>query len=236
MKKLTVNLLMIFISFQVFGQNKSVSSEILSQTATTKIFTDSLIKQLNITYPIRRVYKCIDISGQFFIVLTESNDTVTADNDTLNYNIKAYNIADTKNGLIKKWEIKDFKIKQTNNNWWETSIWFWTKYSEFQDLDSDNFIDPILVYGTEGANGTDDGRIKIITYYKGEKIAIRHQNGVLDNDRNTQVDKEFYSLPIKIQDKVKEIIQKMIDNGHAIFPYGWQEAMNRKEIKFDENK
>lgn len=238
MQRAILTLLLFFATTLVFGQTKVVSSEILSQQATTELFTDSLNKQLGIIYPIRRVYKCIDKSGQFFIVLTESNDTVTADKDTLNYNIKAFNFRQDKNGLLKKWELNDFITHQANyldvKDAMETSIWFWTKYSEFTDIDNDSLIDPIIIYGTSAMNYTSDGRIKILIYYKGQKVAIRHQNGVLDFERNTQVDESFYSLPTKLQEHIKQIMRTMTDNRHAIFPAGWQDAMTKHKLKFDE--
>lgn len=51
-----------------------------------------------------------------------------------------------------------------NKDEMEASIWFWTNYSGFADLDKDGLIDPILIYGTSGMNNTDDGRVKILTY------------------------------------------------------------------------
>ena len=105
----------------------------------------------------------------------------------------------------------------------------------FKTIDNDSIINPILVYGTEGKNGYDDGRIIIIIHYNDQIIAIRHQNGVLDIDRNTKVDSLFYYLPVELQNEVKSIMEEMEENNHAIFPYGWQDAMNRKEIYFDEN-
>jgi hypothetical protein len=134
------------------------------------------------------------------------------------------------NGLEKQWEINDFILKEKD----ESSIWFWTKYCDFKDIDEDGIIDQILVFGTSGLNGYDEGRIKILLVYKGQKIVIRHQNGVLDFERNTQVDQAFYSLNLSLQNRIKEIMQKMIENNHAIFPYGWQDAMKKQKLKFDE--
>jgi len=168
-------------------------------------------------------------------VLTESNDSITANHDTLNSSIKAFSFQSEQTGLVKNWEINDFTKKQANDRGFESSIWFWTKYSEFTDLDNDSLMDPILVYGTSGTNGYDDGRIKILVYNKGQKIAIRNQNGILDFERNTQVDKTFYSLPMEFQDRVKEIMETMVENNHAIFPAGWQDAMNKQQLTFDEN-
>ncbi len=235
MKFFGINLLVIFLSIQAFGQNSSCSQAVLSQKETARIFTDSLKKQFNILYPISRVYKCTDKSGQFLIVLTESNDMITA-KDTMHQHIQAINLSYNKNELIKKWEMNDAKNKETKDKEAEISIWFWTSYCVLQDIDKDSLIDPILVYGTKGANEYDDGRIKIIICYKGQKIALRHQNGVLDFERNTRVDKGFYSLPIKIQIKVRELMKKMTSQNRAVFPSGWERAMAKKELKISENK
>jgi len=236
MLKTILTMLICFAITFAFGQTKGVSCEKLSQQATTILFTDSLKQQLGITYPICRVYNCTDKSGQFYIVLTESNDTITADNDTTNYKIKGFKFQYDRTGYTKKWEINDFVTKQASSDEMESTIWFWTRYSKFTDIDHDSLIDPIIIYGTSGMNYTSDGRIKILIYYKGQKFAIRHQNGVLDFERNTKVDQAFYTLPISIQDQIKMIIKKMTDDGNAIFPYGWQSAMKNHAVYFDENK
>lgn len=57
---------------------------------------------------------------------------------------------------------------------------------------------------TSGMNGYDDGRVKFIIYYRGQKI-----------------DKRFYALPIKLQETIKDKMNLMVTNNHAIFPYGW---------------
>ena len=81
------------------------------------------------------------------------------------------------------------------------SIWFWTKYCLFEDINKDRLIDPIFVYGTSGDNYTGDGRLKILIYYKDKKIAIRHLNGTIDFERKTKVDQSFYDLPVAIQER-----------------------------------
>jgi hypothetical protein len=118
----------------------------------------------------------------------------------------------------------------------ESSIQFWTKYIDFNDYNSDGLVDPIIIYGTSAANGYDDGRIKFIIYYQGQKIAIRHQNGILDYERETQVDKAFYKLPLPLQTSIKQKMESMMKNSHAIFPAGWQAAMRNKKIRFSERR
>ena len=181
------------------AQQNGTACKILSSNEIKKILSDSVKKEMKISYPIIRVYKYSDKSGEFLCVLTESNDSIS-DKDTFNHNIKAINIKVDKGKFVKKWELNDNIVKNNND---ENSIWFWTKYFDFKDFDNDGVIEPIIVYGTGGMNGYDDGRIKFIIFYNGRKIAIRHQNGVLDDERHTQIDNAFYSLPQNLKDNIK---------------------------------
>lgn len=172
---------------------------------------------MKITYPIFRVYNYSDKSGSFLLVFTESNDSI-GDKDTFNHSIKAINIKINKEKLVKVWEINDNIIKNDNK---ESSIWFWTSYFDFKDFDSDGLIEPIIVYGTRGLNGYDDGRIKFIIFYNGKKIVIRHQNGILDYQRHTQIDDIFYLLPPKLKASIKSKMALMKKQGKAIFTDTW---------------
>ena len=97
------------------------------------------------------------------------------------------------------------------------SIWFWTKYFSLTDLDNDGYIDPIIIYGIVGDEDFSYSTVKILTYYKGNKIAIRHYNGVLDDERKTQIDTSFHSLPKPIRQKIYNTIQFMEENNHSVF-------------------
>lgn len=234
--------LLFFLSLTLDGylsgqttKTSTVNSFILSQSDVKQIFNEEIQKKFNIEYKIIRVYSYSDKSGQYYVVLTEKTDSIKPTKDTLHYKIKAYNFQKDKNELVKKWELNDFILKR-NENSEEYNIWFWTKYCEFADIDKDGIIEPILVYGTEGMNGRDDGRTKILVYHKGQKNVIRHQNGVSDFQRNTEVNKTFYTLPQSIQDHVKVLMQKMSNNSQVIFPYGWQEAMKKHKTKFEEKQ
>ncbi len=228
-------LFLIFVSSQVFGQNNSNDTKILTKKEISEIFVESVKEKFKISYAIFRACKFTDKSGQFFVLFTESNDSISVKKDTFNRKIKALKLAYTNKELVKEWEINDFTIKQVNAAEFENSIWFWTKYCAFKDLDKDGFIDPIIVYGTSGINQFGDGRIKILVYYKGQKTAIRHQNGVLDFERNTQIDKSFYALPLQIQEEIKQIMTQISNDNKAIFPAGWQEGMKKKKEKLSEN-
>jgi hypothetical protein len=214
-------------SFAAIAQSDT-TSRILPKTETNEFFNDAFKKKNLITFPIFRAYTYTDKSGTYYVALTESADSVNKLKDTVNNKIKAINFKTEKGIHLKKWEVNDFKTPDLKDVEKETSIWFWTKYCQFNDIDGDGLVEPILVYGTFGPNGYDDGRAKIILLYKGQKVAIRHQNGVLDNERKTQVDLTFYALPSKIQDHVKQIMATMVEKKHAIFPSAYEEKMSKK--------
>ena len=200
------------------AQQKNSTSEILSLKQIKTIFTDSIKKELKINYPIFRVYKYTDKSGDFLCVLTESSDSIINNKDTFNHSIKAINLKFSKDKLVEVWELNDNTVKNERE---ENSIWFWTKYLDFKDFDNDGLVEPIIVYGTTAMNGYDDGRIKFIIFYNGQKIAIRHQSGVLDDERQTQIDKAFYSLPQKLKDNIKSKMTLMKKQDKTIFTVTW---------------
>jgi hypothetical protein len=228
------NFLIIFSFFTLFteggmAQKSKTKSELLTVEQMVDLFPYSVKNTLGITYPIFRVYKNTDKSGEYYCVLTESADSVSVrtKRDTFNRNLKAYNFKLEKKAFKKIWEFTDY-ITDENNQ--EENIWFWSKYLDFQDYDKDGLIDPIIVYGTSTTNGFDDGRIKILLHYKGQKVAIRHQNSVLDGGRITQIDPTFYTLPNPLQDALIKKIELLEAYKHAIFPNKWQEAFLKKQV------
>jgi len=229
MKSISI-LILLFSTQLTFGQRSIVESKILTEPEVQTIFTDSTKKELGIRFPIFRVYEYNDKLGNHYFVLSENK----LDNKPTNDSIKAFNIISESKKLTVKWTINDFRLK-ANEVSEEKSIWFWSKYIELNDINGDKIIDPIITYGTSGINATGDGRIKILIYYENNKRAIRHQNGELDFQRNTKVDKDFYELPSQIQMRVKEIMKTMMLDNNAIFPGGWEEAMKNKKLTFDEN-
>ena len=215
------------LSCLTFGQK-------LEKETVEKLFTSSTKERLGITFPIFRVYEYADHNGKHFFVMTENPYQESA-KDPLNDVIKGFCISEKGEKMEVLWSLRDFKEAANNKHDDETSIWFWSKYCQFTDIDKDGLVEPIIVYGTAASNGMNDGRIKILIYYKGQKVGIRHQNGISDGDRYTKVDKTFYTLPVSIQQQAQTIMTKIMDNGHGIFPYGWQEAMKNKKEFFDEN-
>ena len=234
MKTILLTIFTIIIINFGFGQNSLFSSKQLTQQEIDSIFTDSLKTKLQIEYSIYRIYEYNDKEGKHFIVMSE-NEFECEEIEKCFDSIKAYCYLYENGQFILEWNLKDFILPKGNEVSEEYSISFWTKYFELGDYDNDGYFDPIIVYGTYGMNETDDGRIKILIYHKRKKRAIRHQNGTLDFERNTQVDEMYYQLPIEIQDRVQVIMKNITENNHGIFPYGWQNAMKNKATKFDEN-
>lgn len=231
MKKIYTLLLLSFFALTAAAQtDTTTNSKKLTKAETEEFFTTAFKKKNLINFPIFRAYTYHDKSGTYYVALSESADTVNKEKDTVNYTVKAFNFKVDKTTRVKKWEINDFKAPTLKGDEKESSIWFWTKYCEFKDLDGDGLIDPIIVYGTFGHEGYTDGRAKILVYYKGIKTAIRHQNSVLDATRKTQVDVTFYSLPASIQTHVKELMEKLVKNKHAIFPTAYLEKMDKKAV------
>lgn len=228
MKKVIALIVFSIFSYQVRAQADTTSSKILSQAERDAFFTKAFIKKNLINFPIFRAYTYTDKSGTYFVALTESQDTTNLAKDTINYTIKAFNFKADKAATLKKWEINDFKLPNLKNQEQESSIWFWTKYCSFTDIDGDGLVDPVVVYGSFGIEGYSDGRAKILVFYKGQKVAIRHQNSISDAGRKTQVDITFYTLPAKIQDHIKTIMATMVARKHAVFSNNYLDKMTAK--------
>jgi hypothetical protein len=187
-------------------------------------------------FSIYRIYKLANSSYNDYVLLTEHPYSTTG-KVVLNDSVQAFCIRIVNGKCVQRWVLKDFIIKNPNNDIAESTIWFWSKYIQIKDIDCDGETEFTIVYGTKGLNGIDDGRLKILVYYKGRKYAIRHQNGVLDFERQTQIDSLFYSLPESIQDSTIHLIERIIQDGNAILSYGWENAIeNKKVIIMEENQ
>ncbi|PJJ61212.1 M949_RS01915 family surface polysaccharide biosynthesis protein [Hymenobacter chitinivorans] len=205
------------------AQNPPVTSVILNPTEVAALLPEATKQELSLAYPIFRVYKNTDKTGVSYCVLLESRDRLDEKKEPISSRIKAVTLRQNGRQLTKSWELNDFLAPEKE----EQSIWFWTKFASFQDYDHDAVLDPILVYGT-AARGADDGRIKVIIYYRGQKIALRHQAGDLDIQRNLQVDKAFYTLPAPLQAAVRQKLALLEQRELTILPHGWQQAMTKK--------
>src|SRR5260370_35695617 len=61
------------------AQQNSPKSELLPASRVAAIFTDSVKKEFRLNYPIFRVYRYVDRSGEYYCVLTESSDSILND-------------------------------------------------------------------------------------------------------------------------------------------------------------
>lgn len=228
MRKLFLFVL-VFNTVAAFAQKKDTSF-ILTQKQIETTFPAELRAKLGFTFPIYRVYKYSDQSGQYYFTLTESRDVIDG-NDTTSYKIKAFIHKIETDSLQQILTINDQIRKEAPS---ESAIWFMTRWCLVKDIDKDGLTDIIIPYCTTAMNGVDDGRIKIFVIFKGKKIAIRHQNGVLDDERETVVDKAFYELPVSIRTYVTQFMESMVEKNKAIFPYKWQAAMKAKKTVINE--
>lgn len=100
----------------------------------------------------------------------------------------------------------------------ETGVEFLPELIEVGDIDGDGLIDPVIVYrfyrSDDDSDGSDDysGRIKLITFYKGDKVAIRAVTGTLDNSRSTTASPNFFTLPKKAQGHLVAKMKRMYEN------------------------
>ncbi len=201
----------------------------LSKKEIVSIFTRRKQNQLGISNTIYQVYSYKDESGENYLVLTDHIKEINEKKDTLYDNVYALNLTNKNNQLKKKSTVKG-EIDMD----WETSIGFWNKYSELSDLNNDGVVDPILVYGATGQNMYADSRIKIMVYYQGKRVSIKHQNSEIDDGRLTKINKKFYYLPISIQEAVKEKMKLMTENRHALFSKDWENKMKNKAARLED--
>ncbi len=231
MRQIFLHLIVLFCLSNAYGQHKTTAVSNLTADQINKLFPDSVKRSLDIDLPIVSVYKYADLAGNHYSILTETNDGMSSDTgDSIHQKIKVVTAIDLNGSISKIWEINDYIVKDERG---ETSISYWTNYIDFRDIDGDGLIDPIIVYSTKTDNGFSDGRVKILLYYKGQKIAIRALNGTLDGERKVTVDKAFYDLPVALQLAVKLEMEQMEQSGVVIFPR-WREPMNHKKTNFDD--
>ena len=222
------SLIAILIIANGFSQNNSLP--FLDSNEISNRFNSEVLLKYNIDFPIYRVYEFSDIKGTHELVLTENPN-----GDKSNDSIKAFCFLVKNEEKTLEWKLTDF-IVHPKESPAEKSIQFWTKYLRLEDLDDDGIVDPIIVYGTNGMYGIEDGRLKILIYLNGTKHGIRHKNSGMDFGRNTTVDKSFYALNERIQLFAKSIMSAIEDNGNAIFPAGWEDNMKKQQLYFDENQ
>lgn len=217
-------LLLFIIAFAIHA-DAQLPAQIMADKDAEAMFTAAVKKEFKIQYPIFRVMSYSDKAGQFYTVLTESRDSIGKKKDTFSFKIKAITFQKSNKKLAPVWDVADAVLKSKG----EKAIWFWSRYSSIADVTGDGIADPILVYGTSGANHFEDGRVVIAVYHNKQKFFIRHQNGTLDFERKLQIDKAYYSLPAALQNAVMQQMKNMAKRMQALFPVEWEKAMAAKK-------
>lgn len=113
----------------------------------------------------------------------------------------------------------------------EAGVAFLPDLIEVGDIDGDGLIDPIIVYRfflpeSERQGGDAySGRIKIITFYKGQKVVIRAITGMLDGSRSTRATANFFTMPKQAQSHLVKKMEQMyqdrefgFDNSYGFKP------------------
>ena len=192
MKNLYLFLLFGFLSLQ--AQPDPSGATLLTDKQVQTLFPHKTLKEIGVTFPIRKVYAFQDKLGKQYLIISENNS-----NPDKATSIKAFNV------LLKEetppqvlWTITD-AINDT-----EKAMWFYTRYISLTDLNSDGYVDPIVLYGSE-------------SQYGGKKRAIRHQNSSLDDGRHTQIDHSYYKLPLALKKKIRSIVATLEEREHALF-------------------
>ena len=207
MKNLYLFLLFSFLSLQ--AQPDSSGATLLTDKQVQTLFPHETLKEIGVTFPIRKVYAFQDKLGKQYLIISENNS-----NPDKATSIKAFNVL-LKEGTPPQvlWTITD-AIDVT-----EQAMWFYTRYISLTDLNNDGYIDPIILYGTESQYGEpyEENRLKFIIYYLGKKTAIRHQNSSLDDGRHTQIDRSYYKLPLALKKKIRSTVATLEERGHALF-------------------
>lgn len=155
-------------------------------------------------FPIYKAYEFSDKGGVYEVVLAENQKKISK-KDTLNTKIQAICAVNDHGGFLEKWRINDLLEDYDPK---ETTIWFWTKYCSFKDLDGDGYIEPIIVYGSKTEYG-EIRRVKIITVYKNKKYVIRAVECDLDYCRSFKKDAAWNTLPQKVKSYVDQLVIKL---------------------------
>ena len=221
MKYFFWSVLGLLASIQGYGQAQSLQEEQIQ-----KQFPAKVQKQLGITYPITKAYTYKDKEGTHVGVFTENKLYERAkrkeqtykknsEGEVINDKIKAFHLLEKADTYQVVRVVYDYSPKWEGT---EFSIWFWTKFVSFTDLDQDGYVDPIIVYGAAPTDGDPDrGKVKLLAYHKGEKTAIRHQDDPSDEGRETQIDASYYTLPHPIRQKMFDTINHLQENQLTLF-------------------
>ena len=231
MEKILISLVSVFAITWSCAQDNHIAHTI-NQQAWEEEISPAVKIEMGIDLPIFKVYQFEDSKGDGMLVLTESNESKNAKGEPVNSTVTAFMLRGSEGNFTKEWENTHDISKDVQN---DKSIWYWSKYIDCMDVDKDGESETVLVFGTSGMNGFDDGRVFLEIYYKGKLISIEHQNAVKDMDRILLISPAFYKLPAALQDKVKYKMKQMMTAKQTIFPNNWEQKMAKKSTIIREN-
>ena len=176
--------------------------------ASAPFLSADALKKSGVEFPLFKRYCYTDKSGSYALVLSEKQDLPFAD-ETLSSVIQAtlFKVG-SDNVLTREWSIRDFAGRE------DAGVNFRSKLFEFADLDVDGLIEPILVYrffAPDDKDGFDSdhfsGGIKIIAFHQGRKVVVHAITGILDGQRSTRANADFFALPKPVR---QHLVRKMV--------------------------
>lgn len=216
------------LCFPTFAFAQEVKTKTLSSAEIKSVLSTDKRAGLKIQYPIKEAYAYSDKLGTHYLVLTEYANKTSGKVETIEAIFLDKKAAALENTGGATDFIQDTEVSEEHAITWQSS------YCLAEDMDGDGEAEVLLTYSSLGINGLDDGRLKMLCYHKGKKYAIRHQNGTLDFERKTTIDKDFYTLPAAIQLRILQLMHKLMGEEKAFFPAGWEEAIAQKKTLIKE--
>lgn len=213
-----------------YGQTRAGPNEC---PASAPFLRADALKTASVEFPVFKRYCYTDKSGSYALLLGEKQDLPFPE-EQLSSTIQAalYKVG-IDNALTRQWAIRDFAGEQA------AGVNFRTKLFEFTDIDGDGLVDPILVYRFFDPDGGEHvdvdgfvGRIKIIAFHQGRKVAIHAVTGHFDGERKTTANSSYFALPKAVQQHLEKKMAAMysahqfgFDNSYGFAPQ--KEAVRR---------
>ena len=163
----------------------------------------------------KRCHHWVDRSGEYQLWLLASDDRVI-DDYHLSRSLAAQLFQKQPDGtLAPRWLIRD-RVAQ-----FEAGAWFSQHLTEFPDLDGQGVLTPILVlrFVPEQDNQTEEpvksgpfeGRLKLVFFHDGTKVAVRAVTGELDDERHTTATDSYFTLPPSWRQHVEGLLRRWHD-------------------------
>jgi hypothetical protein len=198
--------------------------------ANAPFLSADALKKTGFDLPAFKRYCYTDAAGSHALLLGEKQDLPFAE-ELLSSTIRAslYKV-EPDNTLVQEWSIRDFAGKD------EAGVNFRSKLIELADIDGDGLVDPVLVYrffNQKDAEHIDDddfvGRIKLVTFHKGNKATIHAVTGHFDGERKTTANSTYFALPKPVQQHLVKKMTAMDAAGQFGFDnsYGYEPRKER---------